>query len=54
VTDVTGVMQANVKVTGSGHDPHLDGAIDIRGGSFAVPDLGTKYMGLDTPHRPDA
>src|SRR5436190_11980352 len=41
-------MQANVKVTGSGHDPHLDGAIDIRGGSFAVPDLGTKYTGLDT------
>ncbi len=48
VTDVTGVMQANVKVTGSGTDPHLDGAVDIRGGSFAVPDLGTKYTGLDT------
>ena len=48
VTNVTGVLQANVKVTGSGYDPHLDGAIDIRGGSFAVPELGTTYTGLDT------
>lgn len=48
VTDVTGALQANVKVTGSGSDPHLNGAIDIRGGAFAVPDLGTKYTGLDT------
>jgi autotransporter translocation and assembly factor TamB len=48
VTNVTGVLQANIKVTGSGRDPHLDGAVDIRGGSFAIPDLGTKYTGLDT------
>ena len=48
VTDVTGVMQANVRVTGSGYDPHVNGAIDIRGGAFAVPDLGTNYTGLDT------
>jgi translocation and assembly module TamB len=37
-----------VKVTGTGQDPHLDGTIDIRGGAFAVPDLGTAYTGLDT------
>ena len=48
VTDVTGVLQANVRITGTGHDPHLDGAIDIRGGAFAIPDLGTAYTGLDT------
>ena len=48
VTDVTGVLQANVKVTGTGADPHVDGVIDIRGGAFAIPDLGTAYTGLDT------
>jgi autotransporter translocation and assembly factor TamB len=48
VTNVTGVLQANVHVTGSGEDPHLDGAVVIRGGAFAVPDLGTNYTGLDT------
>ena len=48
VTNVTGVLQANVKVTGTGHDPHLDGMIDIRGGTFELPDLGTAYTGLDT------
>src|SRR5262249_40450735 len=35
-------------VGGTGHDPHLDGAIDIRGGAFTLPDVGTKYTGLDT------
>jgi translocation and assembly module TamB len=48
VTNVTGVMQANVRVTGSGEDPHVDGAVDIRGGAFTLPDLGTNYTGLDT------
>lgn len=48
LTNVTGVMQANVHVTGSGEDPHLDGTIDVRGGAFTVPDLGTNYTGLDT------
>ncbi len=48
VTDVTGALQANVKVTGTGQDPHFDGTIDIRGGTFAIPDLGTAYTGLDT------
>jgi hypothetical protein len=48
VTEVTGSLQANVKVTGSGYDPHMDGAIDIQNGAFAIPDLGTNYTGLNT------
>jgi cytoskeletal protein CcmA (bactofilin family) len=48
VTNVTGTLQANVKVSGSGYDPHVDGAIDIKGGAFAVPDLGASFSGLDT------
>jgi autotransporter translocation and assembly factor TamB len=56
VSNVTGALQANIKVTGTGHDPHFDGVIDIRGGAFAVPDLGTAYTGLDTrvDLKPDA
>ncbi|MGH7339829.1 MAG: translocation/assembly module TamB domain-containing protein, partial [Candidatus Rokuibacteriota bacterium] len=48
VTNVTGALQADVKVTGSGNDPHFDGVVDIRGGAFAIPELGTAYTGLDT------
>jgi len=48
VREVTGVLQANVRVTGSGSDPHIEGAVDIRGGAFAVPEFGTRYTGLDT------
>jgi hypothetical protein len=48
VTNVTGAVQANVRVTGTGYDPHVDGAIDVRGGAFALPELGTSYTGLDT------
>jgi hypothetical protein len=48
VSNVTGTVQANFKVTGSGYDPHLDGGIEVRNGGFEVPDLGTSYTGLDT------
>ena len=48
VTNVTGTLQANFKITGSGYDPHLDGAVDIKGGAFTAPDLGTSFTGLDT------
>jgi autotransporter translocation and assembly factor TamB len=48
VTNVTGALEANVKVTGTGHDPHFDGVVDIRGGTFEIPELGTAYTGLDT------
>ena len=51
VTNVTGALQANIKVTGSGYDPHFDGAIDIKGGAFAVPELGTAYTRPDDAHR---
>jgi hypothetical protein len=48
VTNVTGTLQANFKITGSGYDPHLDGAVDIKGGAFTAPDLNTWFSGLDT------
>ena len=48
LTNVTGTIQANVHVTGSGYDPHADGSVEIRGGAFEVPELGTRYSGLDT------
>jgi hypothetical protein len=56
VTNVTGTLQANFKITGSGYDPHLDGGIDIKGGSFTAPDLNTSFSGLDTriDLKPDA
>ena len=48
VTQVGGTLEADVRVTGSGRDPHLVGFIDIRDGAFAVPRFGTSYSGLDT------
>jgi translocation-and-assembly-module (TAM) inner membrane subunit TamB-like protein len=48
VTNVTGTLEADVRVTGSGEDPHLTGFIDIKGGAFGVPAGGVSYRGLDT------
>jgi len=48
VTDVRGLMDLNVRLRGTVSDPHLLGALGIKGGSFAVPELGTAYTGLDT------
>ncbi len=48
VTNVTGTLEADVRVTGSGHDPHLNGFIDIKGGAFGIPSGGVSYSGLDT------
>jgi autotransporter translocation and assembly factor TamB len=48
VTNVTGTFQANVHVTGTGYDSHADGAVEVHGGAFAIPELGTRYSGLDT------
>jgi hypothetical protein len=45
ITNVTGTLQADIRVTGSGADPHLDGFIDIRGGAFGVPLGGVSYTG---------
>jgi len=48
VTNVTGTLQADVRVTGSGQDPHLNGYIDIKGGGFGVPAAGGTFTGLTT------
>jgi autotransporter translocation and assembly factor TamB len=48
VTDVTGVLRLDLRLTGAGEDPHAEGIIDIRGGAFAVPATGVSYSGLDT------
>ena len=48
VTNVTGTLQANIRLTGSGYDPHAEGAVEITGGAFQIPELGTAYTGLDT------
>nr|MBA3298219.1 translocation/assembly module TamB domain-containing protein [Acidobacteriota bacterium] len=48
VTNVTGTLQADVRVTGSGADPHVVGFIDIRNGGFGVPLAGGTYTGLNT------
>jgi translocation and assembly module TamB len=45
---VTGTLQADVRVTGSGADPHIVGFVDIRKGAFGVPLAGGSYTGLDT------
>jgi translocation and assembly module TamB len=48
VTNVTGVLRMDVRLTGAGEDPHAEGIVDIQGGSFAVPATGVSYSGLDT------
>ena len=49
VTNISGTVQADVRIGGAPRDPHLSGAIEIRNGAFTVADL-TKdgYTGLDT------
>ncbi len=48
VTNVTGTVQADVHLSGSGRDPHVNGFVDIRNGAFEVPLGGTSYTGLNT------
>ncbi len=48
ITQVGGTLQADVKVTGSGRDPHLVGFVEVKDGAFSVPRFGTSYSGLDT------
>lgn len=48
VANVTGTLEADVRVTGSGADPHLEGHVDIRNGAFGIPLGGVSYTGLDT------
>lgn len=48
LTNVSGTFEADVRVTGSGDDPHIEGHIDIRDGAFGVPAGGVSYTGLNT------
>ena len=48
VTNVTGTLEADVHVTGSGQDPHAEGFIDIKDGAFGVPAAGETFTGLTT------
>ena len=48
VTDVTGILRVDLRLTGAGEDPHAEGIIDIQGGGFAVPATGVSYSGLQT------
>jgi translocation and assembly module TamB len=48
VTNVSGTIEADVRVTGSGQDPHVEGFVDIKNGAFGVPLGGTSYAGLNT------
>jgi autotransporter translocation and assembly factor TamB len=48
MTNVAGTLEADVHVTGSGEDPHVQGHIDIKGGAFGVPAGGVSYSGLNT------
>ena len=48
VTNVTGTIQADVHVTGSAADPHLNGFVDLKNGGFGVVQGGVTYTGLNT------
>jgi autotransporter translocation and assembly factor TamB len=48
ITNVTGTLEADVHVTGSGEDPHAQGFVDIKNGAFAVPAASETFTGLTT------
>jgi autotransporter translocation and assembly factor TamB len=48
LTNVTGTLQADVRIGGSGRDPHLQGYIDLQNGAFHVVPAGTSFTGLTT------
>ncbi len=48
LTNVAGTVQADVRVTGSGEDPHMNGYIDMQNGAFKVVQAGTSFTGLTT------
>ena len=48
LTNVTGTMQADVHVTGSGSDPHLNGYVDLQNGAFGVVQAGVDFRGMTT------
>ena len=48
LTNVTGTLEADVHVGGSGEDPHLKGYVDIKNGGFGVPAAGGTFSGMTT------
>ncbi len=46
VTDVTGTLEAHVRVTGSAQDPHPEGAIAIANGGVTVAPTGVTYTNI--------
>jgi autotransporter translocation and assembly factor TamB len=48
ITNVTGTLEADVHVTGSGQDPHAEGFVDIKNGAFGIPAAGETFTGLTT------
>lgn len=46
LTNITGTLQADVHVTGSGTDPHLTGYIDVQNGAFGVVQAGVTFSGM--------
>ncbi|MGE3955766.1 MAG: translocation/assembly module TamB domain-containing protein [Vicinamibacterales bacterium] len=46
LTDVTGTLEAHVRVTGSAQDPHPEGAITIANGGMTVEPTGVTYTNI--------
>ncbi|MGH9204743.1 MAG: hypothetical protein ACRD2A_26240, partial [Vicinamibacterales bacterium] len=47
LSNVAGTARLDVRVTGSVSDPIIVGSVQIEGGAFDVPTLGTRYSGLN-------
>jgi autotransporter translocation and assembly factor TamB len=48
VTAVSGTFQADLHVTGSGEDPHVEGYVHVKDAGFGIPAGGVAYSGLNT------
>jgi hypothetical protein len=48
LTRVTGTLQVDVHVTGSGADPHVEGYVDVQNGAFGVVRGGVTFSGMTT------
>jgi len=48
VRNVTGTLQADVRVTGSGRDPHLEGGLQVKQGAFLVVPSHVTYTGFES------
>lgn len=46
LTNVTGTLEADVRITGSGRDPHLNGYVDLQNGAFGVVPAGVGFTGM--------